>query len=350
MFFRTWENAMALSMAIRGVVALNNPNENFVLADCGIGDVPGHPDWSTSRQVMYYKGAVWTDEAMSATNRPDMVKEVPWDGSYPWRPATISVPMPNGDKFVIQVTKPNTADGSTIAGGMTTTYDPYLTPCYPWHKKFVHQLPNGQWCSSAFVCNHQSGPLSQSKITVTVSTNKDSATLDGHVSVDDVFNKISFQGTTLQACEESTISIPGTGCTLTAACHGGVAGLTAAMLKSLKDLARSGDAGIFTQTTVTDQRWNPCKSGRDTCIGGWDRYERAVTKVAQSLSVYVADQNGNDKGQLNYKISCSAAKSCEGCNTAKFASAVLGLFPGVGSMLGGVAKVAVVGVCSASGC
>ena len=32
---------------------------------------------------MYYKGAGWSDKYMSATNRPDMVQEVPWNGSYP---------------------------------------------------------------------------------------------------------------------------------------------------------------------------------------------------------------------------------------------------------------------------
>ena len=50
--------ALTLSTLIRGVVAEHNPKENFVLADCGIGDVPGHPDWSSSQYVLYYDGAV----------------------------------------------------------------------------------------------------------------------------------------------------------------------------------------------------------------------------------------------------------------------------------------------------
>lgn len=216
---------------------------------------------------MYYNGTVWTDESMSSASRPDMVQEVPWDGSYSWRSLSVTVPMPNDDKFWIWIQKGDVGDGSTVVGNMITNYDPAIMDCFPWHQKFVYQLPNGQWCSSAFVCNHASRPTSQSKITITVSTNKDSATLDTHVSVDDVFNKIRYDEGT-QACDESRFSITGTGCTIHAACHGSISGLTAAMLRNLKDLARSGDAGIFTQTTVQGQRWNPCKSGRDTCIGG----------------------------------------------------------------------------------
>lgn len=187
--------------------------------------------------------------------------------------------MPNGDKFWVRIQKGDVGDESTVVGNMITNYDPVMMDCFPWHRKFVHQLPNGQWCSSAFVCNHASGPISQSKITVTVSTNKDSATVDTHVSVVDVFNKIRYDEGT-QARDESKASIPGTGCTIQAACHGGVSDLMAAILRSLKDLARSGDVGIFMQTTVPDQRWNQCKSGWATCIGGWDRFDSDITKVA----------------------------------------------------------------------
>ena len=332
-------------------MAVYNPNENIVLADCGIGDVPGHPDWSTSRQVLYYKGAVWTDDSGSATNRPDMVSEVKWDGSYPWRIQSVLVPMPNGDKFFIIIKKPSLADGAGQAGDAFHDYDPTWLNCYAWHKKFVHQLPNGQWCGSAFVCNHQSGPVSQTRIEVKVSTNKDSATLDTHVSVDDVFDKISYNVGS-QVCEEGWADISGTGCKISARCHGNVAGITPAMVKGLKDLARSADSGMFTQTTVRDKTYNPCKTGRDTCIGGWDWYDRKVTKVARTISVYVSDQNGNDKGELSYELDCSLAKSCEGCSAAKFGGAVASWLAGAafGPVFGPLASIVATGACAASGC
>ena len=70
--------------------------ENLVLADCGIGTIPGQPTWSTSREVLYYPSDVWTIDG--TPNRPTMMANVPWDGSYPWRSNGVDVKLPNGEE------------------------------------------------------------------------------------------------------------------------------------------------------------------------------------------------------------------------------------------------------------
>ncbi|KAG9253570.1 uncharacterized protein F5Z01DRAFT_146930 [Emericellopsis atlantica] len=292
---------------------------------------------------------IGTDAAGSATNQPSMVQVVPWDGSYPWRFSAVTVIMPNNDNFYIQISSPEAGDGNTLVGVIVHSYDATWLRCYSWHKKNVYRLPNGQSCASAFVCNHADGPVSQSKVTVKVSTNTDSATLDTVVSVDDVFGKIDY-GNDKQVCDESWKDMPGTGCKIRARCHGNVPGLVEKMVSGLKDLARSKDAGMFSESTVRDKKWDPCKTGRDTCIGGWDWYDRPVTKVAQQLSVYVSDENGNDKGELSYELDCSMAKSCAGCDAAKFGMAVGSVFGGPFAILFGAGGLVTEAACASSGC
>ena len=44
---------------------IRHPNEDLILADCGIGDNKDHPKWSTSRQVNWYKDIKWPEDASS---------------------------------------------------------------------------------------------------------------------------------------------------------------------------------------------------------------------------------------------------------------------------------------------
>jgi hypothetical protein len=38
-----------------------NENENIVLADCGIGNDPAHPEWASDFWIFYYPGEVWIE-------------------------------------------------------------------------------------------------------------------------------------------------------------------------------------------------------------------------------------------------------------------------------------------------
>ncbi len=60
-----------------------NPNENLVLADCGVGNVFGHPTWSTSFKALYYKGNVWTDLQRNTSLHPVMIADAPHGMALP---------------------------------------------------------------------------------------------------------------------------------------------------------------------------------------------------------------------------------------------------------------------------
>ncbi|KAB8302767.1 hypothetical protein EYC80_006114 [Monilinia laxa] len=91
--------------------AQRTPNKNLVLADCGIGQ--GTNGGSTSREMLYYSGDVWTGLRLDTWNPTAMVN-VPWSGSYPWGQAGgVFATMPNGDVFSVfldrNVKDPNSA-------------------------------------------------------------------------------------------------------------------------------------------------------------------------------------------------------------------------------------------------
>ncbi|KAH3139990.1 hypothetical protein LV164_002328 [Aspergillus fumigatus] len=131
------------------------PNENLVLADCGIG--LGVNGGSTSREMIYYPGDVWTGNGAD-TNKPTMMVNVPWSGSYPWgQNGGVSARMPNGDVFTVHI-NPKIKD-PIAAGDAWHMYEMNLPlKCYSYHKDKVYQLDDGKWCSSAYVCNHRGTP------------------------------------------------------------------------------------------------------------------------------------------------------------------------------------------------
>jgi hypothetical protein len=131
------------------------PSENLVLADCGIG--LGVNGGSTSREMIYYPGDVWTGNGLE-TYRPTMMVNVPWSGSYPWGQAGgVSARMPNGDVFQVHI-NPSIKD-PIAAGDAWHTYEMNRPlKCYSYHWDKLYKLDDGKWCSSAYVCNHRGTP------------------------------------------------------------------------------------------------------------------------------------------------------------------------------------------------
>ncbi|KAK4670014.1 uncharacterized protein QC763_208020 [Podospora pseudopauciseta] len=131
------------------------PEENLILADCGIG--LGHNGGSTSREMIYYSGPVWTGNGLD-TYRPKMMVNVPWTGAYPWgQKGGVSATMPNGDVFTVHI-NPNIKDPNA-AGDAWHKYElEKPLKCYSYHYDKVYRLDDGKWCSSAYVCNHLGRP------------------------------------------------------------------------------------------------------------------------------------------------------------------------------------------------
>lgn len=135
--------------------AQRTPNENLVLADCGIG--LGVNGGSTSREMIYYPGDVWTGQGLQ-TNRPTMMVNVPWTGAYPWgQQGGVSARMPNGDVFTVHI---NTNIKDPMAAGDAWHLFEMNFPlkCYSYHYMWVYKLDDGKWCESAYVCNHRGTP------------------------------------------------------------------------------------------------------------------------------------------------------------------------------------------------
>ncbi|KAJ5899516.1 hypothetical protein N7495_004260 [Penicillium taxi] len=130
------------------------PDERVVLADCGIHPPNGE---STSRQIMYYHAGPW--DAQGTRGKwvtPDMMIDVPWDGSYPWRKNGVKRKMPNGDEFNI-VIDPSIPDSNMrLAGLATHTMENHAFGCRAHHERGIYILDDGTECASAYICDHKS--------------------------------------------------------------------------------------------------------------------------------------------------------------------------------------------------
>jgi hypothetical protein len=137
-------NLLALSTIL--VSAETTWSENLVLADCGIG--LGVNGGSTSREMMYYSGIAW--------GAPTYMANVPWDGSYPWRPSGVSQTLPNGDKWTVSIN--NKAGDPNVAGFASHAYDSNVLTCFSRHLDGLFTLADGKKCSMAYICNHSPVP------------------------------------------------------------------------------------------------------------------------------------------------------------------------------------------------
>jgi len=105
---------------------------------------------------MYYAGDVWRSDG-TVISKPNMMVNVPWDGSYPWRSSSVSAKFPNGDTFKVTI-NPGFKDPAW-AGWAFHTYNEAALLCYSFHKERLYKLDDGKWCSSAYVCNHGDAPV-----------------------------------------------------------------------------------------------------------------------------------------------------------------------------------------------
>ncbi|KAI3552175.1 hypothetical protein CABS01_06512 [Colletotrichum abscissum] len=141
-------------------LAPSNADQNLVLADCGIGSNPENLTWSTSRQMNWYKGAIWSTPAETDPAPPDMVVEMPYnDGKYPWNYEGASATFSNGDTWSTWI-----EDGTPEllrAGKAMSTKDGGTTLwCYTYRGRPISMSASGNsTCISAFICNHlENGP------------------------------------------------------------------------------------------------------------------------------------------------------------------------------------------------
>ncbi|KAJ4136333.1 hypothetical protein NW768_003945 [Fusarium equiseti] len=137
---------------------IRHPDEDLILADCGIGDNKDHPKWSTSRQVNWYKDIKWPEDASSFPAAPDLAVEVPYgSGQYPWNPKGTTVKLSNGVVWTAYI-NPAVADGMPAGSAVTTKEGGQELNCFAYRGRPVSAALNktvtdDAVCLSAFVCN-----------------------------------------------------------------------------------------------------------------------------------------------------------------------------------------------------
>ncbi|KAF2104732.1 hypothetical protein NA57DRAFT_70939 [Rhizodiscina lignyota] len=304
--------------------------ENFVLADCGIGTLPD-PSASTSREVIYYPGDVWNKDG--STNRPTMMKNVPWDGSYPWRESGVTVTMPNGDEFTATVT--NAVHDPQWAGGAYHSYDGMGFNCWSFHKERLYQLDDGKWCSSAFVCNHGSapdGPVQPSPgpapapqphetVETTFSVNSDMVRIydNNHHAILGMVDRVTQDG---RNCDETGMDV-GSGCRISFECHGAGKASVGNMADALKNqVANSKDFATYeTDTTqicaVYDTRpghEGECRSYKDK-IDTYVTMSRKISLAIDNIPGEGSSDNPSMQALMQYEITCEkgTSMSCLAC-------------------------------------
>lgn len=160
---------LSLSLGFAVIAFLNlvgaekNPNEDLILCDCGIGDNKNEPEWSTSRQVNWYKDIKWPESAFSYPDAPDQAVEVPFEGGiYPWVPSGATATLPNGDVWTAYI-EDGTPDGFKAGTAVTTKEGGETLNCWAYRGRPVSAALNttiskDTICWSAFVCNRDDHP------------------------------------------------------------------------------------------------------------------------------------------------------------------------------------------------
>ncbi|RBR25732.1 uncharacterized protein FIESC28_01485 [Fusarium coffeatum] len=304
----------------------NTPNENLVLADCGIG--LGVNGGSTSREAIYYNGDVWTGQGEN-TNKPTMMVNVPWTGNYPW--GWVGFTMPNGDEWAVlndlNVKDPNEA------GIAHHSYEPTkdLT-CYSYHRDRVFQLADGKWCSSAYVCNHRGRPDPNSspekpkpepqKMEIRGSMNSDTVEFwnkpASHVmkTAKEAFLPDLFKcDTTKRQLNDK--------CTISWECSGDPVNKSLERMAAVFETLATHDKFTSEREVVTEVCRQPdTRPGKE---GQCQRYEQKIDryyKLPASMELTMRNiprdgsgDNSNEHGNMKYTIECDTKKlDCVFCN------------------------------------
>ncbi|KOS17079.1 hypothetical protein ESCO_006024 [Escovopsis weberi] len=151
----------ALSFASVGAQKFRN--EDLILCDCGIGDNRQHSDWSTSRQMNWYKDISWPDSAYKYPDAPDMAVEIPFkEGIYPWVSTGATATFPNGEIWTAYI-EDGTPDGFKAGSAVTTKEGGQILNCWAYRGRPVSAAINktanaDAICWTAFVCNRDDHP------------------------------------------------------------------------------------------------------------------------------------------------------------------------------------------------
>lgn len=329
------------------------PKEHLVLGDCGIGKIK--PGESTSRQLFYFTGWPWVGDSKWA--KPMMVANVPWDGSYPWRPSGVSAKFPNGDIFTAQINKPNAPDGGMTVGSASHTFDSHPFECYANHTPDLYTLEDGSKCSSAYVCYHNiddpkpAPPPAQPELVYMAY--KEKIKLMGSWTAHDIFKLANFTGS--HYCDkevshklEGANEIGGSVCSVQFTCGPQYAQKMVASMEAVV-----GHRSEFLQQE--NEKIKPNCIDRSRVCGQFSCYDvchkygpdhRQVTNVARHAEM---DLIGGDTSHMEYTITCPKNDQIDDCGACKDYGATIGdLVSLINPIFGLGTKVAFRGLCGSA--
>lgn len=162
-FIKFTTGLLAMAELSTSAKAPSFPKEDLVLCDCGIGDNPDHPKWSTSRQMNWYKDIQWPKSEYTYPKAPDMAAEIPFgDGHYPWIPTGATARMSNGDVWSVYI-EDGTPDGFKAGSAVSSKESDQVLNCWAYRGRPVSAavnktLNNDAVCRTAFVCNRENQP------------------------------------------------------------------------------------------------------------------------------------------------------------------------------------------------
>ncbi|KAG4439980.1 hypothetical protein IFR05_004554 [Cadophora sp. M221] len=331
------------------------PNEHLMLVDCGIGLLPNGA--STSREMAYYPGSYNPGGGNTKWVQPEMIANVPWDGSYPWRRGGVTTKFPNGDSFSVWINPDikDWAESKSYAGDAIHTYGNGFK-CWAEHGRTAFTLADGKVCTSAYICYHPPdtpappppppSPAFEAKTDYTMSTRDLNVTIQGTNreieawKPENVFHHIyeEVEGT---QCKGASYGI-GNGCSITFDdCFFSVQDNVAAM----KNILVEAIAPKVSGTIVTKKgHYNgKCPPGGGPCDPGYDfEYGQYTYPQTGSVIVRVFPKGQEDKSsiqsRIHWDIQCSSRGFCGSfChnnlqNIVDFAAGMAGV-PAFGSVV-----------------
>lgn len=328
------------------------PNEHLMLVDCGIGVLPNGA--STSREMAYYAGSYNPGGGNNKWVQPDMIANVPWDGSYPWRRSGVATKFPNGDTFQVWINPDikDWAESNSYAGDAKHTYGNDFK-CWAEHGKPAFQLADGKTCTSAYICWHMpdtpSPPpptnwktktdYSMSKKDITVRAQGTNAEIEAW-KPQNAFRHINDDDEGIQ-CKGASYGI-GSDCSIRFDdCFFSARDNVDGMKRTLIDAV--GPAVAKTRVTKKGHYNGKCPPGGGPCEPGYDfEYGQYTYPETGSVLVSVYPEGKEDKAttqaRIHWTISCSNQGFCGSfCDNnlndiVDFAGSFAGV-PAVGSVI-----------------
>jgi hypothetical protein len=303
--------------------------------------------------MIYYSGDIWGADG-SVISKPNMMVNIPWDDSYPWRLSGVSAKLPNGDIFTVKI-NPSIKD-PFWAGIATHTYNEVPLICYSFHKDYLYQLDDGKWCTSAYVCNHHGPPIFDTKpdpspapqpppppapapegtLITTIASNQIFIGIYAQTA-STVFGHLRSQiGNNRKDCKETAVRL-NSRCEIRFRCHtiGEAVALDDMANFLINEMPQLPGFASYEEVTYDGicKKFDTRPGHEGECIAYTEKIDSYLV-VPKSLDIEVETVFPSGPGTpykvestLGYEITCAKSIECSICKAVKFIESPVGVLP-----------------------